>query len=174
VANNTTLSDGGGIAAETSFSLLNVLLFGNIAEENGGGVFALGSGKISSLTIDDNVAVGSGGGIDIASGAVKITNTIVALNGAASSGHDCAGGFSSQGFNLIFDTSGCSISGQTLTNIVGLDPKLDSPEHFDQVLIQRSLAGSPVLGAGGHCPATDELLNPHPHTGCAIGAIESP
>lgn len=174
MANNTTLSDGGGIAAETSFSLLNVLLFGNIAEENGGGVFALGSGKISSLTIDDNVAVGSGGGIDIASGAVKITNTIVALNGAASSGHDCAGGFSSQGFNLIFDTSGCSISGQTLTNIVGLDPKLDSPEHFDQVLIQRSLAGSPVLGAGGHCPATDELLNPHPHTGCAIGAIESP
>lgn len=174
VANNTTLSDGGGIAAETSFSLLNVLLFGNIAEENGGGVFALGSRKISSLTIDGNVAVGSGGGIDIASGAVKITNTIVAFNDAASSGHDCAGGFSSQGFNLIFDTSGCSISGQTLTNIVGLDPKLDSPGHSDEVLIQRPLAGSPVLGAGGHCPKTDELLNPRPHTGCAIGAIETP
>ncbi len=174
VADNSSFSDGGGIAAETAFSLLNVLVFDNLAQERGGGVFAQGNGKISSLTIDVNEAFGDGGGIDVASGAVKITNTIVAFNLALSSGQDCAGGLSSQGFNLIFDTSGCAISGQTATNIVGLDPKLDAPGHFDQVLIQRPLAGSPVLGAGGHCPATDELLNPRPRTGCAIGAIETP
>jgi hypothetical protein len=174
VADNSSFSDGGGIAAETGFSLLNVLVFDNLAQERGGGVFALGSGKISSLTIDVNEAIGDGGGIDVASGAVKITNTIVAPNVTGGSGPDCAGSLSSQGFNLIFDTAGCSISGQTATNIVGLDPKLAAPGHFDEVLIQRPLAGSPVLGAGGHCPKTDELLNPRPHTGCAIGAIESP
>lgn len=177
VAENFTESDGGGIAAETSFSLLNVLLFGNEADENGGGLLALGSGKISSLTIDGNEASGAGGGINVASGKVTIVNTIIGPNDPVNppnSGRDCAGSFASQGFNLIFDTAGCSISGQTSTNIVGQDPMLDSPGHFDQVLIQRPLAGSPVLGAGGHCPKTDELLNPRPHTGCAIGAIESP
>jgi predicted outer membrane repeat protein len=172
--NNSSFSDGGGIAAETAFSFLNLTLVANHAGENGGGILARGNGKIGSLTIDGNTSSGDGGGISIGSGAVKITNTIIGENAASGSGPDCSGSFSSQGFNLISNVSGCSISGQTSTNIVGQNPELGMAEPFDGLTIQEPLMGSPVLGAGGHCPKTDEIMHTRPHTGCDIGALELP
>jgi predicted outer membrane repeat protein len=175
IGNNSNAGDGAGIAAETTFSMLNDTLFGNRSSENGGAIFAQGNGKISSLTIDGNLSVHStGGGISIAGGAVKIANTIVGLNTASGSGADCAGSLSSQGFNLISDTSGCTISGQTASNITGENPNLGATEPFDVKIIQVPNQGSPVLSAGGHCPKIDELLHPRPKNRCDIGAFESP
>ena len=173
---NASNSDGGGIAAGMTFSLLNDTLVKNSAGENGGGISAQASGKIGSLTIDANQAkAGNGGGIDVASGSVKITNTIISLNSARMEfAQDCGGSFVSQGFNLIFDTTFCSISGKTDTNIVGEDPNLGKPEHFDVKIVQEPNAGSPVLGMGGHCPKTDEVLHTRPKSRCDIGAFESP
>ena len=154
IGNNSDESDGGGIAAETTFNLVNDTLFGNRSAQNGGAILAQANGKIGSLTIDGNHSVHSnGGGIDIASGSVKITNTIMALNSAPMEfAQDCGGSFVSQGFNLIFDTTGCTVSGQTASNITGEDPNLGAPEPFDVKIVQEPNQGSPVLGAGGHCP----------------------
>jgi predicted outer membrane repeat protein len=176
IGNNSNEGDGGGIAAETTFSLINDTLFGNRSNQNGGAILALGNGKISSLTIDGNVSVQSdGGGIHIAGGAVKIANTILALNSAPMEfAQDCGGSFVSQGFNLIFDTTGCAVSGITDSNIIGEDPNLGSPGPFDVKIVQQPNSGSPVLGAGGHCLKTDELLHTRPKTRCDIGAFESP
>jgi predicted outer membrane repeat protein len=176
IANNSDEGDGGGIAAETTFNLLNDTLFGNRSSQRGGAIFALGSGKIGSLTIDGNHSVQSnGGGIDIASGSVKITNTIMSLNTAPMEfAQDCGGSFVSQGFNLIFDTTGCAISGQTGNNIIGQDPNLGATQPFDVKIVQEPSIGSPVLGAGGHCPKTDEVFHSRPKTRCDIGAFESP
>jgi len=176
IGNNSDEGDGGGIAAETTFNLLNDTLFGNRSAQNGGAILALGNGKIGSLTIDGNHSVQSnGGGIDIASGSVKITNTIIALNTAPMEfAQDCGGSFASQGFNLIFDTTGCTVSGQTASNITGEDPNLGATEPFDVKIVQEPNLGSPVLGAGGHCPKTDERLHSRPKTRCDIGAFESP
>jgi len=176
IGNHSNVSAGGGIAAETTFNLLNDTLFGNRSGQDGGAIFALGSGKIGSLTIDGNHSVkGNGGGIDITSGSVKITNTIMALNTAPMAfAQDCGGSFLSQGFNLIFDTTGCTISGQTGNNITGQDPNLGATQPFDVKIVQEPNMGSPVLGAGGHCPKTDEVLHKRPKTRCDIGAFESP
>ncbi len=171
---NSSQSDGGGIAVATTYSLLNDTFFDNHADGNGGAISAQANGKINSLTIDANDSFSSGGGINISGGSVKITNTVIGLNAASLSGPDCGGSFASQGFNLIFNTSGCAISGQTATNTVSADPKLGLPGAFDGLLVQQPQIGSPVLGKGGHCPATDEVLQSRPRTGCDIGAFESP
>ena len=176
VGNNSNEGAGAGIAAETTFNLLNDTLFGNRSSQNGGGILAQANGNISSLTIDGNHSVqSSGGGIDIASGSVKITNTIIALNSAPMEfAQDCGGSFVSQGFNLIFDTTGCTVSGKTDSNIIGQDPSLGAPEHFDVLLVQEPNQGSPVLGAGGSCPKIDEVRHTRPKSRCDIGAFESP
>jgi len=172
---NVTNSDGGGIAADAAFSLLNDTFFGNTSNGNGGAISAQVSGKIGSLTIDGNTsAFGNGGGIAISSGPVEVANTILALNTAAGSGPDCAGNFASQDFNLIGNTSGCTISGQTGNNITGQDPNLGAPQHFDVRIVQEPNQGSPVLGQGGHCPKIDEVFHSRPKTRCDIGAFESP
>ena len=164
IGNNSDEGDGGGIAAETTFNLVNDTLFGNRSGQNGGAILAQANGKIGSLTIDGNHSVQSnGGGIDIASGSVKITNTIIALNTAPMEfAQDCGGSFVSQGFNLIFDTTGCTVSGKTESNITGEDPNLGAPEPFDVQSRARAESGSPVLGAGGHCLKTDERSAPAP------------
>ena len=176
IGNNSNEGDGGGIAAETTFNLLNDTLFGNRSGQNGGGILAQANGKIDSLTIDGNHSVQSnGGGIDITGGSVKITNTIMALNTAPMAfAQDCGGSFVSQGFNLIFDTTGCTISGQAGSNIIGQDPNLPAPEPFDVLLVQEPNQDSPVLGAGGNCPKSDEVHHTRPKRRCDIGAFESP
>jgi hypothetical protein len=174
VTDNFSQSDGGGIAADTTFDLLNDTFFDNHADKNGGAVSARASGEINSLTIDLNDSFANGGGLDVASGTVKIANTIIGPDAATSSGPDCAGSVVSQGFNLIFSTSGCSISGQTATNITGEAPGLGPLEHFDVKFVQEPNQGSPVLGAGGHCPRTDEVLHPRSKNRCDIGAFEEP
>ena len=176
VGNNSNEGDGGGIAAETTFNLLNDTLFGNRSGQNGGGIIAHANGNISSLTIDGNHSVhNNGGGIDITSGSVKITNTILALNSAPMEfAQDCGGSFVSQGFNLIFDTTGCIVSGKTDSNIIGQDPNLGAPEHFDVLLVQEPNQNSLVLGSGGNCPKIDEVRHTRPKSRCDIGAFESP
>lgn len=175
IGNRSSADDGGAIGAASGFNLLDDTIFGNQAETNGGGISAHASGTISSLTIDGNTAVENGGGIDVVTGTVKITNTIIALNSAPMEfAQDCGGSFLSQDFNLIFDTAFCTISGKTDTNIVGQDPNLGAPEHFDVKLVQEPNQGSPVLGAGGNCPKMDEVLHERPKRRCDIGAFESP
>ena len=176
ISDNSARGEGGGIAADVPFNLLNLTVVGNHATQSGGGgISAAANGKIESLTIDDNTASLDGGGIDVVSGSVKIANTIIALNSARMQfAQDCGGTFISQGFNLIFDTTLCTISKQADSDIIGDDPNLGAPGPFDFKIVQEPNQGSPVLGAGGHCPKTDEVLHTRPRKQCDIGAFESP
>ena len=175
ISDNSARAEGGGIAAAVPFNLLNLTVVGNHATQSGGGgISAAANGKIGSLTIDGNTASMDGGGIDVVTGSVKIANTIIALNSAPMEfAQDCGGSFISQGFNLIFDTTFCSISKQANSDIIGDDPALGAPGPFDFKIVQEPNPGSPVLGAGGHCPKTDEVLHTRPKKQCDIGAFES-
>ena len=48
-----------------------------------------------------------------------------------------------------------------------------SAQPFDVRIVQEPIMGSPVLGAGGHCPKIDEVFHLRPKTRCDIGAFES-
>jgi hypothetical protein len=86
-------------------------------------------------------------------------HTIVA-NSTFSS--DCAGTINSAGYNLIENTAGCTISGDTTGNITGLDPKLgplalNPPGTTETHALQ---PGSPAIDAGNPAGCTDASGNP--------------
>jgi hypothetical protein len=97
-----------------------------ISGNNSDRVFQVDSGAnltIDSITIRDGSASSSGGGIDNNGGTVNARNTIIA-NNSAPNGPDFGGTLNSQGYNLIKDTSGTTITGVTTGNITGQDPLL--------------------------------------------------
>ena len=79
------------------------------------------------MTISDNycgtaTATATAGGLGNAGGSVTMKNTILA-NNVSDYSPDCANGFISDGFNLVLDDSGCTITG-ILDTIIGQDPML--------------------------------------------------
>ncbi|MGH2684499.1 MAG: choice-of-anchor Q domain-containing protein [Actinomycetota bacterium] len=147
VARNVALDDvGGGIINEGSGSfsatstIENVTISGNRAAQNGGGFWNQITGSTSTLnnvTIADNTADsdgnddGDGGGVQITGGTVTISNTIVGDNNDASTGggtrhDDCSGTLQSNSYDLIENTTGCTITGSQTGNITGQDPQLQA------------------------------------------------
>jgi CSLREA domain-containing protein len=121
----------------TELVVRNSTLAGNRADLVGGAIF--GSGRVLFSTIVDNQA-SQGGGIYFdrgVEGALRLGNSIVARNLATSSlGPDCinpGSGFplTSLGYNLIGNESDCAFSGDSATNLVGVDPGL-GPLRTDQ------------------------------------------
>jgi CSLREA domain-containing protein len=194
VSGNSAGDNGGGIDNGGALTIINSTVSGNIAESfdsGGGGIYNRGSLTISSSTITDNLAdqQGIGGGIvNTASGSMTFSNTIIAGNSAAS-GPDCAGAITSQGYNLIQNTAGCTISGTTTGNRTGVSAQLGPLQNNGgPTLTHLPASGSPALdagnpatvGSGGSaCPSTDQRGVTRPKDGngdgaarCDIGAVE--
>jgi hypothetical protein len=196
ISGNTAggLGDGGGIYNSlASLVLSNSTISGNKATDgDGGGVFNLsGTVTLNDVTIAKNAAgVGKpnhdGGGIvNTGNGAaVNVANTIIAMNTATQAGADCSGTLNSQGYNLIQQTAGCTLSGDTTGNITGTNPLLGplalNPPGDTKTLAL--LAGSPAEetgnpappGSGGNaCAATDQRGVARSER-CDIGAYEFP
>lgn len=174
--NNSTISDnitdnslfnGGGIEGSGLLTIVNSTISGNSAVESGGGLL-VGSGGTTHLynvTITNNTADsdgdddGNGGGIRIASGTVNFQNTIIAGNfdnSSATIHPDCSGTFASQGYNLIADTSGCTINGNTSGNKTGVSPKLGPlGSNGGSTMTHALLAGSPAIDAGSPSGCTE-------------------
>ena len=97
-----------------------------------------------------------------ASPAAVVHNTIIAGNLADGSGPDCIGALASSGYNLIEDTSDCTITGDLAGNIVGADPRLGPLQNNGGATDTHALlAGSPAIDAGdpnGCTDATGALL----------------
>jgi CSLREA domain-containing protein len=185
---NKTAGKGGGIYNAGTLSLTNVTISGNTAKDSGGGVFNnLGPSNINNVTIAANTAdsdangSGEGGGIFRSGGTVNFKNTLIgrnADNSAPPKRPDCWGTLISQGYNLIQNTTGCTISGDTTGNLTGVNPNLeDLQNNGGTTPTHELLVGSPAIDAGnpaaGSCAATDQRGISRPQgTRCDIGAFE--
>ncbi len=158
----TTRGVGGGLVAEGALltgSLVNCTIYDNEAQ------FAAGIWGVTELTVRNSIIANRG------------DNSWVALNCAA---HDPA-------------TIAPGTGGPNLQWVLGADEHSETPEDpwctldtvranpsfgaladnggFTQTVMPQ--AGSPALGAGLDCPATDARGQPRPTTGCTLGAVEA-
>lgn len=191
--NEATNSDsyGGGIYQRDSGVLLlqNSTISDNSAYE-GGGIFAFSSSgspsiTLHSCTVVNNSAGSRGGGISRWStggyGTIRpvLTNTIIA-NNTGGTAPDCyTNNITSNGYNLIENTTGF---GGTLTtvasDITGVDPLLDALADnggpTQTHALQAGSPASPAVDAGGSCLAADQRGTTRPQGAtCDIGAYES-
>jgi hypothetical protein len=193
-------ADGGGIVNiyNGRMTLTNSTVSGNSARGDGGGLWSAGSVSANNVSLARNVADadadgnGDGGGIFNYSGetVVNIVNTIIGTNADASPSStakspDCRGSLTSQGYNLIQNTTGCTIGGDTTGNITGRDPQLGPLQDnggptFTHALESRTVKlffgsltiPSPAIDAGSPaaCTTTDQRGVPRPVDGNADGA----
>jgi hypothetical protein len=167
--NNSTASGGGIFEQGGNVILVNCTINGNRAGSGGGLAVVNGTmtGSITNSTITNNsafFALATGGGVSIANGSVvTMANTIVAGNilEAGGTGPDIGGPITSNGYNLIQDTSGATITGNATGNIYGVNPNLGSLQlNGGPTATRMPNAGSPVINAGDPAfappPANDQ------------------
>ena len=185
---------GGGIFTFGTLTLKNTTVSGNSAENVGGGIYDdHPGGSTGYVTLDNSTIVnnqaGQVGGVEnrnpVANFPVTIRNTIIANNTGGTS-PDVRNDFNSQGYNLIENTAGANISGDTATNITGVDPNLGSlANNGGPTATHALLPGSPAIDKGktssdlttdqrGVTRPTDDpaIANANGGDGSDIGAYE--
>lgn len=143
--------DGGGISVVTGVQaeVSNSTFSGNKAFTFGGGIFQFQATlTVTNSTLSGNSAtINKGGGI-YGPGS-KVKNTIIAGN-TAPEGPDFAGGVTSEGYNLIGNTSGSSGFG-AIGDLVGVDPMLAPLGNYGgPTQTMAPLPGSPAIDAGSN------------------------
>ena len=126
ISGNSAIGSGGGINSTGSLTLRNSTVSGNSALGGigtGGGIGSGGTAFIESSTITANSASLLGGGINNFGTTVTLRNTIVAGNTGPTP--DFRNTLSSGGFNLIGNTSGATITGDTTGNILNQNAQLN-------------------------------------------------
>jgi len=188
ISGNTAADgEGGGIANYGVLSVTNSTISGNTAAFDGGGIYTGRDGELTltNVTITGNTtqSFDSGGGLFGDGSPVDVKNTIIAGNvDTGGVAPDCGGPITSQGHNLIQDTTGCTITGDTTGNITGQDPNLGAlAGNGGPTQTHALLAGSPAIDAADDsgCPSTDQRGVSRPQDGdedgsavCDIGAYE--
>jgi CSLREA domain-containing protein len=192
---NTAQGSGGGGLALTSGTVIinNSTISGNFVNKSGGGIYQNGGTiTLNNVTIANNTAdndasgTGDGGGVWMNSGTFNFTNSIIAGNldkSPATISPDCAGTLTSQGYNLVGNTDGCTITGTTTGNLTGVDPQLGALRNNGGTTLTQAISStSPALNAGNPatpgsggaaCLATDQIGTSRPQgSACDIGAFE--
>ena len=173
---NSAAVEGGAIFNnDATLALANLTMNGNSAANGGGFYNFLGTATIANATIAANSATVQGGGLEIAGGTLNIKNSIVSDN-TAPAGPDIFGTVTSQGYNLVRDTTNATIGGAATGNLSGQDPKLGSvANNGGPTATMALLSGSPAIDSGNCAsgPATDQrgMLRAQDAT-CDIGAHE--
>lgn len=146
ISGNLARGDGGGIfvSKDGHLELINVTVSGNLANDDGGGLYGtvqhdlLPRFKLASVTVTKNTAdadannSGDGGGLganSLSTSGFLIKNSIIADNAdssptASAKKPDCSAHWESAAYNLMQNTTGCTISGDTTGNILGVNPQL--------------------------------------------------
>ncbi|HET9477441.1 MAG TPA: choice-of-anchor Q domain-containing protein [Dehalococcoidia bacterium] len=168
---------GGGIHVATStgnLTITNSTVSGNISSGSGGGISNYHTATLTNLTITGNQGFGGGGAYNNNgfSATTTVKNTIIAGN-AANNGPDCNGNVSSQGYILVQNASGCTISGVSTGNLIGPNPFLGPlADNGGPTQTHEIFFGSPAINNGGAgCPSTDQRGAPRVGV-CDIGSFE--
>lgn len=142
-----------------SSTLLNVTISDNSANYGGGMYnFEGGSAMLTNVTFSSNSATVGGGIFALGSGSLILKNTLL-TGGIASSGPDCSGTLTSYGYNLILDTTGCTLVGDETGNIYGLDPLLGPlADNGGYTLTHALLPGSPAIDAANEIDVSGNLV----------------
>ena len=181
---------GGGVCNDTNIPvsatgiLTNCTVSGNKAEDMGGGISNQWNLTLINCTVSDNEAA-EGGGIytsDSDGDGTNVKNAIIADNTTTATGPDCEGGLNSYGYNLIEDTTNCSINEDANpgTDITGQEPNLGPlQDNGGSTETHALLSGSPAIDAGsctdieGTGVTRDQRGVPRPQgASCDIGAYE--
>ena len=181
VSGNLADEDGAaGIWNGGTLNLTNCTVSGNscgqYGPEPGGGIYNL-TNAVVNLTdctiVSNNAGISPGGGIfNATGGTVNATDTIIANN----TSNDFSGVLVSGGYNLIGNTTGCTLTGSFTGIQTGVDPKLGPLQNNGGFTMTHALlAGSPAIDAGpsNAPPYFDQRGLGRPH-GAAddIGAFE--
>jgi CSLREA domain-containing protein len=157
------LALGGGIynlGFSSLITVTNSTISGNQVQDSGGGVYnSSATLSLQYVTLSHNTAdsdadgSGEGGGIyNTGGGTVNVQNTIIAANSDDSPGTqypDCAGVLNSGDYNLMQDTTGCTLIGPASHTITGQPANLDTLKSNGGPTANRALlAGSPAINAG--------------------------
>jgi hypothetical protein len=179
--NNCLGCGGAGIYNEYGATLFitNSTISGNQAlgaNNTGGGINNWSVLYLNNVTIANNFAPIGGGVYTKDSATTESQNTLIANNSYSGSGRDCSGTFSSQGYNLIGDTTGCTITGTLTGNVTDVDARIGPLGDYGGATWTHALfTGSPAIEAGNAaaCATVDQrgvsrLLGGN----CDIGAFE--
>ncbi|MBT8140306.1 MAG: DUF4347 domain-containing protein, partial [Gammaproteobacteria bacterium] len=126
ISNNTSSGQGGGMLITNNATVVtatNSTISGNTASTEGGAIRMSGNTAtlgLQNVTITDNQAA-DGGGLFIASGDASLRNAIIAVN-SATSNTDISGSVTSQGNNLIGNSTGTT--GWLGSDILDVTPTL--------------------------------------------------
>lgn len=205
ISGNTVNFVGGGIYNNGTLTVINSTISGNKANTNGGGIYSLNTATLLNTTVAENVAdanadgTGDGGGLSAfgANSTINLRNTLIGNNtkGNATDKSNCftVSPLTSQGYNLIESTDGCTITGDIATNITGKNPGIGplqdngGPTQTHALLPPMQgpvfgFVGSPAINAGdpAGCKAADGTLLSTDQRGvarpqgvrCDIGAFE--
>ena len=184
--NEATL--GGAIQSFGMLTMENSTISGNSGSAGTGGIINVGTMTLNNVTITNNTSdeesAGRAGGISSNGGVLNVRNTIIAGNQNTAGGSpDCAGTLTSQGFNLIQSTTGCTIVGTTTGNLTGVNPLLGALSNNGGLTQTHSLgstspardAGNPAVPGSSDtaCRTTDQRGVSRPQgTRCDMGAFE--
>jgi CSLREA domain-containing protein len=166
IANNTCGGPGGGMnLGSGTVNLINSTVANNMATGPtgiGGGINnSSGTVNLTQSTVADNTAASSGGGLSNSGGGTVNSHASIIADNSISGGdsQDISGSIVSQGYNLIENISGVSISGTFAGNILGRDAQLVSLRDNGGTTMTVSLQPlSPAIDAGdpSNFPATDQ------------------
>lgn len=154
--NSTQLTGtGGGIHNVGDLHLVNVTVSGNQGW-TGGGISNSQNLWMDHVTVTRNIAAAPydrAGGVDnMISGTLTLRNSLIA-NNTTNNGlsPDCLGTFESEGFNLIGNSDGVIIKGETGSDIVDVDPLIDPilRNNGGETLTHSLSISSPAIDKGG-------------------------
>jgi hypothetical protein len=139
---------GGGIYIDsgTRLSMINCTVSENQADRFGPGISCDGTVCLNHCTIVSNTfsSIYNGGGAGV-SGDCTSQNTIFAGN----DNYDISGTLTSDGYNLIQNTNGCTIVGDQTGNIYGVDPLVGPlQDNGGPTWTHALLPGSPAIDQG--------------------------
>jgi hypothetical protein len=203
-AAGSSLASGGAMVAFAPVQIVNTTVSGNRSEAvdsaRVAGLSLSGGGTVNNVTITNNRVVADAGGSALGggmsgTGALDVSNTIIAGNSSTGNSPDCSGVFTSAGYNLIGDNSNCTFTtttGDQVGDVAGGDPAIN-PRLTDlannggsitidgATFVMRSNAprtNSPAVdagdpnppGGGGTCLTTDQRGEARPADGDGDGA----